>query len=72
MAQVTIHRRDAGIRIDDAGHEVQGLYVTYSTTTFPPRQLFVPGDKPTDAQIAAAVRDDVEVVAAERPTRMEI
>lgn len=72
MAQVTILRRETGSQPEPSGISTPGLLVTYSTPLFPPRTVFIPGPKPTDAQVAEAIRKDMETVTAQRPTTLEI
>ncbi len=72
MAQATIHRRDPGTQVGPDLAEVRGLHITYSTPDVPPRTVFVPGELPTEAQIAAAIRKDLEAALSQRPTTMQI
>ncbi len=72
MPKVTIHRRDVTEGADAAGEPVKGVAVTYSTAQFPPNSLFVEGENVTDAQVAEAIRRDIDKRGAQKPTTMEI
>lgn len=72
MPQVTIHRREPGVNTGPDFAEVKGVHVTYSTPDIPPRNVFVPGELPTEAQVAAAIRQDIQAAASQRPTTMTI
>ena len=72
MSKVTIHRREIAEGVDGTGEPVSGVSVTYSTPVFPPRTLFLPGKDVTEAQVAAAIRQDIAGLSAQKPTTMEI
>jgi hypothetical protein len=72
MAQVTIVRRDPGISLDEKLAQVKGLHVTYHTPLVPPRSVFVPGEAPTDAEVADAIRKDLATVDEQKPTTLNI
>jgi hypothetical protein len=72
LAKVNIIRREVAEGLGAAGEPVKGLAVTYSTTQFPPRSLFLEGETVTDAQVADAIRKDIAGLSAQKITTMEI
>lgn len=44
--------------------------VTYQTPALPPRDVTIPKTDPTDDEISAAIRADIERAAAQAPRRL--
>ena len=72
MTQVTIHRRDVAVDPADPEGLKPALRVTYSTETFAPRFVYVPGEAPTDEEIAATIRQDFAAREAEPSSTLEV
>ncbi len=72
MAQVQILSRQPGKRADEAGVERDVLAVTYSSAEVPPRTVFVEGESPTEEAVQAAIRQDLDARAAERPHVLDV
>ena len=72
MAQVRIHSRSLALDPLDPEGVKPALRVTYSTDTHSPRTLFVPGGKPTEEQIAEAIRRDIAEREASPPATLEV
>jgi hypothetical protein len=54
------------------GEIARGLAVTYSTSEVPPRTLFIPGENITDAQVADAIRKDLQAHPPSPPATLTI
>ena len=72
MAQVRIHSRSAVPDPADPEGVKRATAVMYSTATHSPRRVIVPGEKPTDAQVAEAIRQDLAAREAEPSTTLEV
>lgn len=59
MPQVTIHRREQVADPSDPDGLRPALLVRYSTQTITPRDVFIPGEAPSDQEIAEAIRKDL-------------
>ena len=72
MPQVKIHRRNPVKDPTDPERLRPALAVVYSTQTHGPRQVIVPGEAPTDDDIAAVIRQDIAAAEANPPTTLEV
>lgn len=59
MAQVRIHSRDQTTDPADPAGVAPALRVIYSTAKHPPRDVVIPGEAPTDDDVAEAIRQDL-------------
>lgn len=72
MASVRIHSRSPVPDPADPEGVKRALAVSYSTATHAPRVVYVPGESPTEQQIAEAVRQDLAAQADSPPTTLEV
>jgi len=72
MPPVTIHSRQPAVDPADPDGLRPALRVTYSTPTVPPRTVFVPGEDPTDDQVSAVIRADLDDRRAEPAGSLEV
>lgn len=72
LTQVKIYRRR---RLDDPLDTPDGApatEVTYSTEDRAPRRVMVPGENPSDEQVAAAIRQDLAAREADGGVTLEV
>jgi len=50
----------------------RALAVSYSTATRAPRVVYVPGESPTEEQIAEVIRQDLAAREAGSPSTLEV
>ena len=72
MPEVQILSRSPGQRPGESGVPKPVLAVTYSTAAVPPRTVFIPGEAPTDEEVADAIRQDLEFATTAPPSTLTI
>lgn len=72
MPLVTIHSRRSVANTGEGESGEPALEVRYSTEDFSPRTVVVPGESPTDEEIAAVIRQDLEERTREPPQTLEV
>jgi len=72
MASVRIHSRSPVPDPADPEGVKRALAVSYSTATHAPRVVYVPGESPTEEQIADAIRQDLAALGEAPPTTLEV
>lgn len=72
MAQATVLKREVVPDPSDPDGVKLALRVTYSTATRAPRWVFVPGETPSEEEVAEAIRQDLLAQRDEEPTPLEI
>lgn len=72
MPQVTIHSRNSAPDPTDPEGVKRALAVSYSTATRAPRVVYVPGESPTEEQIAEVIRQDLAAREAGSPSTLEV
>jgi len=72
MEVLILSRLPAQLPNPESGALRPGLSVTYSTAARPPRTVFVPGDAPSEDEIAAAIRADLDAADGEAPATLSV
>lgn len=72
MPNVNIHRREQVPDPSDPDGLRRALLIRYSTPTVPPRDVYVPGEDPSDQEIAEAIRKDLAERTGEQPSLFEV
>lgn len=72
MPKVTILQRQPTVDPADPEGVKPALAVVYFTTTRSPRQVIIPGEAPTEEQVAEAIRQDLAAREAEPTSTLEV
>ena len=72
MPQVQILRRERAEVPDAEGRPVDGTSVTYQTQTLPPAVVVIQKPDPSDEEVLAAIKADIDARVTARPQVLDL